>query len=283
MSRPKRFREMIASSLGIPKGKAKFLPSGFQRIGNIVILNLKPQVYEYRKDIGEALLERYKYVKTVAVQSEGIRGELREPSIQVVAGQDNTVTTHRENGCKFRVDVSRVMFSKGNLSERGRIPKLVRPGETIVDMFAGIGYFSIPIAKHSKPFKVYSIEKNPASFSLLKENIKLNNIQKSVTPVLGDCRVVKAGKIADRVIMGYLPKTYRFLQFAFSSLKKVGGTVHYHDTYHKDELWEKPIEALRKGAFVSGYELREITHKAKVKEYSPNVFHVVLDAYFVKR
>jgi tRNA wybutosine-synthesizing protein 2 len=283
MSKPKRFREMLSVSLGIPKGKERFLPSGFQRIGNIVILNLRPEVSDYGKDIGKIILDRHRYVRTVAVQEDGIRGELREPSIRIVAGEPGTVTVHRENSCRFRVDVSRVMFSKGNLSERARIPKLVRPGETIVDMFAGIGYFSIPIAKHAKPGRVYSIEKNSASLSLLKENIKLNKVGRSVTPVLGDCRDVRTGKIADRVIMGYLPKTYSFLPFAFSSLKKEGGILHYHDTYHKDELWEKPVEVLRRGAFRSGYELSKVFHRGKVKEYAPNVYHVVLDAGFVKR
>jgi tRNA wybutosine-synthesizing protein 2 len=282
MSTPRRFREMLSTSLEIPRGRERFLPSGFQRIGNIVILNLRPEVSKYGKDIGKVLLERYKYVRTVAVREGGIVGEFREPSIRVVAGQANTITTHRENSCRFRVDVSRVMFSKGNLSERARIPKLVKSGETVVDMFAGIGYFSIPIAKHARPLKVYSIEKNPASFSLLRENIKLNKLERRVTPVLGDCRDVRMGRVADRVIMGYLPKTYGFLPFAFSSLKK-SGVIHYHDTYHKDELWEKPIETLRKVAFCSGFELRGISHKGRVKEYAPNVFHVVLDAEFVKR
>jgi tRNA wybutosine-synthesizing protein 2 len=283
MSKPKEFREMISRSLGIPKNRARFLPGGFQRVGSIVILNLRPEVKDLGKGIGKVLLDKYKYVKTVAVQIEGVSGELREPSIHVVAGEDRTVTMHRENGCKFRVDLSKVMFSKGNLYERGRIPKLVKSGETVVDMFAGIGYFSVPIAKNAKPFKIFSIEKNPSSFGLLKENIKLNKLEKVITPVLGDCRNVKMGKIADRVLMGYLPKTHKYLPYAFSSLKRSGGVVHYHDNYHKNELWEKPIDTLRNSAFKAGYELKRVSHKAKVKEYSPNVIHVVVDAEFVKR
>ena len=77
-------------------------------------------------------------------------------------------------------------------------------GEIVVDMFAGIGYFSIPMAVHSKPEKIVSIEINPESFNYLKENLRLNRVEDIISPVLGDCSTAAPEGIADRVIMGYM-------------------------------------------------------------------------------
>ena len=107
------------------------------------------------------------------VKLGSINGPKREPDVEILVG-DNTETIHRENHCFFKLDVAKMMWSKGNTTERKRIGTIVKDGEIVVDMFAGIGYFSIPIAVHSKPEKIYSIEINPVSYSYLKENIALN-------------------------------------------------------------------------------------------------------------
>jgi tRNA wybutosine-synthesizing protein 2 len=276
------FRRLLKEKLKIPRQSYNFLPSGFQRIGHIVILNLKPEVSGLAKNIAELVLESYPYVKIICL-TEGVSGEFREPKVEWLAGEKKTETLHKENNCIFKLDVTRVMFSKGNLSERARLPKLVRPGEVIVDLFSGIGYFSLPIAKFAKPRKVYAIEKNPISFKYLNENIRLNRVQEKITPILGDCRKVKMGDIADRVIMGYLPKTYTFLPAAFEALKPQGGVIHYHDTFSEKELWDKSKEILEAQAFRAGYSLKSITHKSIVKEYAPRVYHVVIDAEFTGR
>jgi len=280
----KDFRRLLLDSLsGIPRGKKRFLPAGFQRIGDIVIVNLDPEVEEFEREIAGIILRNFSYVKTVYKRCGRIEGEFREPRIEYLSGEKRSVTTHRENNCLYKIDVTKIMFYKGNLSERARLPRLVKTGETVVDMFAGIGYFSIPIARLSKPKKVFSIEKNPVAFDLLRENIKLNNVSDRVVPVFGDCRHVNTGSIADRVIMGYLPKTYEFLPYALSSLKNNGGIIHYHDTFHKDELWEKPLDILERYGFKAGYDLRKASYKKIVKDYAPNVVHVVIDAEFKGR
>jgi len=276
----KGFRKLVLDNLHLSAEQKKLLPAGFQRIGHIVILNLRPEIIPLAPEMADLLINKYKYVRTVCLREDSVQGELREPRVEWIAGERETVTTHTENGCRFRLDVTKIMFSKGNLSERARIPPLVNPREVVADLFAGIGYFSIPIAVHSNARRIYSIELNPTAFRFLNENIHLNKSRARITPILGDCRKVLMGDVADRVVMGYLPKTYEYLPVAFEALKPEGGIIHYHDTFHKDELWEKPIDLLDTRGFRAGYILRKIHHKAIVKEFSPNVFHVVVDAEF---
>ena len=162
------------------------------------------------------------------------------------------------------------MFSKGNLYERKRLIDRIKPGETVIDMFAGIGYFSLGIAKFSEAKKIISIEKNPAAFSYLKENIALNKI-KNIEPILGDCRTTISAEKADRVIMGYFPGTKKFLPFAVNMVKR-NGIIHYHNIYKESELWKKPISEIRK--YMPDFTILE---KRKVKSVAPRKWHVVLD------
>ncbi|UCD07400.1 MAG: class I SAM-dependent methyltransferase family protein [Candidatus Aenigmatarchaeota archaeon] len=283
--KPEKFREIVRKKLEkkVPEENLALIPSGFQRIGKIAILNLPEELHKHKRMIGNAVLKNFSYVKTVCMRTGSITGELREPRVKIIAGEKTTVTTHRENKCVYKIDVARLMFSKGNLLERGRLPNIVRKGETVVDMFAGIGYFSIPIAKLAKPARVFAIDKNPVAMEYMKENIRLNKVGDRMVPVFGDCMVVRFGDIGDRIIMGFLPKTYEFLPAAFEALKPEGGVIHYHDTFAKEELWEKPIQILETSGFKHGYVLERVTYKNIVKEYAPNIFHVVLDAEFRKR
>lgn len=275
----KQFREELKERLRdrISEDKLRFLPSGFQRIGNIIIVNLKPELKQFRKEIGEIVLDCFRDVKTVCNRFDRVRDQTRSPSIEVIAGE-GTETIHTENGCFYKIDVAKLMFAKGNIRERGRPPLIVRPGETVIDMFCGLGYFTIPIAKLAKPRKIYAIDINPVAIDFLKENIKLNLVS-CVETVLGDCRTVSLPEGADRVIMGYLPGTYRFLPAAFGFLKD-SGVIHYHDTFGENELWEKPMKILEEQAQKAGYWLDKISYKAVVKQFAPRVYHVVLDCKF---
>jgi len=252
---------------------------GFQTIGSIAILKPGLSPKEARSQ-AKQVLSRLPRIKSVYRYSGPVSGSLRTPRVSFVAGEKDPVTTHKENGCLYRLDITKVMFSKGNVIERARIPKLVVPGETIADMFSGIGYFSIPLGKFSKPSRIYAIELNPDSFRFLKENIKLNRLEGKVIPVHGDCRKVKLPEKADRIIMGYLPKTYEFLPAAFRLLKS-NGIIHYHDIFRKEELWEKSESILREHSARAGfYPIR--MEKRVVKQYAPSVYHVVIDAEFRK-
>ncbi len=205
-----------------------------------------------------------------------ISGLKREPDVEVIVGE-GTETIHRENKCNFKLDVSRIMWSKGNTTERKRMSLIVEDGETVVDMFAGIGYFSIPIAVHSNPAKIYSIEINPVSHGYLCENVHLNDVEGIVDPILGNCREVAPSDVADRVLMGYIGNTNEYLNVAMDVLKE-GGIIHYHESVPDKLKFIRPIDRISESAIGAGRELVEVTNKRIIKPYSPGVYHVVVDA-----
>jgi tRNA wybutosine-synthesizing protein 2 len=265
-----------------PRKKRNMKPRNlkkFQRIGDIIIINIHPELKKYSKLIGKSVLENFKNIRAVYRKTDMIKGEYRKPSIEIIAGDKNPITIHKENKCLYKIDVSKLMFAKGNITERGRIAKIARPNEIVVDMFAGIGYFSIPIAKFANPRKIYAIEKNPVAIKFLKENCRLNHIT-NMEIIHDDCRKAakKLNSVADRIIMGYIKNTETFLPSAFNMLKPTG-VIHYHNTYSRSELWNKPIDELKTHGTAHGYRLK-ILYKHRIKSYAPNIFHIVIDAEF---
>jgi len=283
-SLPTPFKKMLVKALRgeVPDELLPLLPSGFQIIGDVAILSLRPKVEEYVGLIAEFILENFKYIRTVCLKLGPIVGPEKRPQVKIVAGRPSTITVHKEAGCLFKLDVAELMFAKGNINERARMARVVREGELVLDMFAGIGYFSIPMAKTGKPDLIYAVDINPTAVHYLAENIRLNKVRGLVVPVLADCRQVadRLPDLADRVVMGYLPGTADFLPYALKALRPEGGVIHYHDIYHECELWWKPIRALEEAGLRVGYRLTGITHKRVVKSYGPRLYHVVIDALF---
>ncbi len=288
-----------AEKIGVKKG---FLPKKWELVGDVLILKILKEVWEQEKKfVGIYAKETESQEKKIAeiyakenrsqekriagiyaevlkaktvVKDMGINGKCREPKIKVLYG-NNTETIHKENGIRFKLDASTIMFSSGNIDERIRMAYLSNENETVVDMFAGIGYFSIPIAVYSKPKKIFAYDINPDAYHYLCENIKLNNVQSIVTPVLDDNRNAEEN-IADRVIMGYLKNTKDFLRKAFKILKTNGGIIHYHENYPNELLPAAPFENLKKIAEKQGKKVKLLNFK-NVKSYAPGVSHVVLD------
>lgn len=251
----------------------ELLPSGFDRIGHVLILSLHPKLGGRSAEIGRELL-RLKGVRTVALKGQVV-GRYRQPQLKVIAGDPVTETLHREHGCAFKLDVARAMFSPGNLYERGRVARLVKPGETVVDLFAGVGQFSIPIARLARPKEVRAIELSPVTYRYLCENIRLNRVGDVVKPLLGDCLKVAPRGIADRVVMGILHVTHKYLPLAMEVLKPRGGVIHYHESVPSRLRFKRPIERILAAAREREVE---IMHQRRVKRYAPGVDHVVIDA-----
>lgn len=240
----------------------------WKKIGNILILDNN---YEYGSISELDDLSKKHNVKTI-MKINHIQGTKRKPIYEVIYG-NSTETIHKENKCLFKLDLRKVMWSKGNNNERLRVAKLVCDDENVIDMFAGIGYFSIPIGAHANPKEVTSIEINPNSYYFLCENIKLNNLD-AINPILGDCMIETPKYKADRIIMGYVKTTHHYLKVAIDSLNK-GGIIHYHETVPKKLIKTRPIERIKLEAGNRQVELLKIN---KVKKYAPGVEHVVIDA-----
>jgi len=251
-----------------------YVPAGWQILGDIIIVRIAEVLEENKLKIAEALLSKCPNCKSV-VRDFGIEGRFRLPKRELLLGS-STETVHKEHGCFFKQDVTKVMYSKGNLEERKRISRMGK-GEIVVDMFAGIGYFSIPMAVHSKPKRITSIEINLESFAYLKENIKLNRVGNVIVPIFGDCSEFTPKGTTDRVIMGYLGNTDYYLEHAIKTLKSSGGILHYHETVPENLVRTRPQERIQKAA-ESLEKKVEILETRRIKKYSPGILHVVVDA-----
>ena len=264
-------KEYLKDSLS--EAELASVPSGWQVLGDILIVSIPENLNEKKLLIARALLSMYPKCRSI-VRDFGIEGQFRQPIRELLLGT-STETVHKEHGCFFKQDVTKVMYSKGNLDERKRMSK-TGSGEVVVDMFAGIGYFSIPMAVHARPKKIISIEINPESFAYLKENVSLNHVEDIITPILGDCSQAAPEGEADRVIMGYVGTTHHYLEPAMKALKKSGGVLHYHETVPENLARTRPEERIKKAAGRLGKKV-EVLATRRIKKYSPGVLHVVVD------
>lgn len=273
MSFNDKLRKKLEKELS--KEELNSLPRGYQIIGDILLIKLNENLLKHKKIIGEKIIEILPYIHTVCLIIE-IKRNIRKPKVEVIAGLKRTQTMNKEHGCKFFLDVSDIMWSQGNKNEKIRLMKAVKPKETIVDMFAGIGYFSIILAKYCRPKKIYAIDVNPKAIKFLRKNAWLNNVEEKIEILQGDCR--KFANLlegtADRIIMGYLFYTEKFLPCAFRIAKK-NAVIHLHRTVKEEE-----INAIGKRLVKIGIKNRvkmKILKITKVKSYAPKIWHVVYD------
>ncbi len=251
------------------------LPKGYQIIGNILLIKLDKRLLKHRRLIGKAIMDMLPYMHTVCLIKE-IKRNIRKPEIEVIAGCNRTQTMNKEHGCKFLLDVSDIMWSQGNKNEKIRLTKMAKPGEIIVDMFAGIGYFSIILAKYCKPKKIYAIDINPKAIEYLRKNIWLNEVEDKIEILQGDCRKFSTllENVADRIIMGYLFETEKFLPYALK-IAKNNAVIHFHRTVKEEEI-DKFKEKLIKIGTKNKVKIKVLKVK-RVKSYAPKIWHVVFD------
>jgi tRNA (guanine37-N1)-methyltransferase len=232
--------------------------------------------------IVETVMNCHKNVKTVLAQTGGVSGDYRLRELKYIGGENRTVTVHKESGCLFSVDVEKCFFSPRLSYERMRIARQVRNGEVVVNMFAGVGCFSIIIARHSKAEKVYSIDVNHVAVQYMRRNVGLNRVYGRVIPVLGDAEeVVEKGlcRVADRVLMPLPQKAFEYLPCALLALKKRGGWIHYYDFEHARK-GESAVERvkLKVSAGLQSLDVTfEIPFDRAVRATGPNWYQVVLD------
>jgi len=226
-------------------------------------------------EVGEALLALHGGADTVLARG-GIDGQHREPDVTVVAGEGDTATVHREHGVEYALDLAEVMFSPGNKAERARMGEVVHEGERVFDAFAGIGYFTLPMARAGA--RVTAIERNPDAFAYLLENAERNGVTDRVEPYRADCRDVldaHEGAGFDHAVLGYY-EAHEYLSWVLPVLEP-GGVVHLHEATPEALSPERPIERLEAAVTEAGLGV-EVLDTRRVKGYSEGVEHVVVDA-----
>ena len=263
-----------------PQDQNSFIQS-YDIIGNIAIIRVPEELKSQSLIIAETIMQTQKHVKTVLRQISAVSGEYRLRRLQHIGGEDRTETLHREFGCIFNVDLSRCYFSPRLSFERMRIAKLAQPNETVVNMFAGVGNFSILMAKQSEARTILSIDVNPVAVKYMRTNIRLNRVQNRVVPIQGDARqaMTRLRNIADRVIMPLPEKAFEYLDCAIMALKPTNGWIHYYDFEHASKN-EDPIEKVKAKTLMKLQKLCakfSISFGKIVRSTGPNWYQVVLD------
>jgi tRNA (guanine37-N1)-methyltransferase len=258
--------------------------SSFDIIGDIAITKTPNPSAVSPKEIAVSIMNRHKNIKAVFLQEAGIGGDFRLRSLRHVAGENRTCTVHKESGCTFKVDVEKCYFSPRLSCERLRISQLVTPGETVVNMFAGVGCFSILIAKRQPTAKVFSIDINPEAVKLMAENARLNRVYGKVVSMLGDSKTIIEKQLqdcADRVLMPLPEKVFEYLPCAFSAIKPSGGWVHIYTFEHAVKN-ENPIEKTKQKVKKTLDALNlhfEVPFVRVVRSTGPNWWQLVADVH----
>jgi tRNA wybutosine-synthesizing protein 2 len=262
-------------------------PASWAVLGSVVLVDVGDAPRP--ADVGEALLAIHGGADTVVARG-GIAGPHREPAVEVIAGEGDTETVHTEHGTSYAMDLAEVMFSPGNKAERARMGDVVTAEERVVDAFAGIGYFTLPMARAGAT--VTAIERNPVAFRYLLENVRLNDVEDRVRPYRADCRDVlsvagshqegdpdrpqAAGPIlADRLVLGHYD-AHEYLDDALAALAP-DGVVHLHEATPEALAFDRPVERLRAAATDRDRTI-DVLDTRRVKGYSEGVAHVVVDA-----
>jgi tRNA wybutosine-synthesizing protein 2 len=243
-------------------------PTSWAVLGSVVLLD--DGEFPRKSEVGEALLDLHGEADTVLLD-RGVAGERREPDVEPLAGAGDTETVHVEHGTEYAMDLAEVMFSPGNKAERARMGEVVAEDERVFDMFAGIGYFALPMARAGA--RVTAAEVNPVAYRYLVENAVLNGVEARVSAYRADCRDVETA--AERVVMGYYD-AYEYLDTALAALEP-GGVLHLHEATPEAELWDRPVDRIEAAADGAGRGA-EVLDRRRVKTHSPGVAHVVVDA-----
>ena len=258
------------------------LNSAYDVIGDVVIVEIPEELQIHKKEIGEALLAFTKR-RTIYMKKSKVKGVTRVRDLELLAGEDNPITIHKEHGTRLKLDVKNVYFSPRLATERKRVREATNDGEEILDMFAGIGPFPIVIAKE-KSVNITAVDINEYAIKYLKENIKLNKLADNahITPICGDTNEVALnelkGKKFDRLIMNLPGLAPEFLDLAVS-LCKDGGVIHY---YEFSDGFSQGIERAQIACDKQNKDV-EILNTRKVKSSSPGMWHVAIDCKVTDR
>lgn len=276
---PKTFIEILMDKM--PPHVSACLPRSIDFVGDIAIIEIPPELENYKWEIGKAVMHVHKNVRTVLAKAGAVKGTYRLREFEVIAGEDKTETVHKEYGCKYHVDLGCAYFSPRLSYEHKRVASSVKENETVLDMFAGVGPFSILIAKTLGKVKVYALDVNPSAVALLERNVKVNRVEGKVHPVLGDAKQIVKQKLqgaADRVIMNLPEKALMFVDAACEALKPEGGIIHLYSFVKGLDDLKETESRIAEEVEKYGRRFGRILFSRLVRETAPYTWQAVLDA-----
>ncbi len=284
MSRGKFLRKIAREVLG--DEKARKIWGRIEIIGDIAVIRVPFDMEPAELiPLAEKIIEELPYVKSVWAGLPGVEGPYRLRKYVHLAGEKRSETIYKEHGCLFKVDITKVYVSPTLNYEHKRIAQLIKPGEIVVNMFAGAGFFSIIAAKYSKPKIVHSIDINPYAYKYMVINIKLNKVENVVKPYLGDAAKIIEEQLVNtcnRVLMPYPELALSYLKYALKALNNGKGFIHIY--LHIDaEKGENPLTIGKKQLIneleALGVRKISILNKRIVRTIGPRKYQVVIDSY----
>ncbi|TXT63893.1 MAG: tRNA (Guanine(37)-N1)-methyltransferase Trm5b [Promethearchaeota archaeon] len=280
----------------IPSKAYKLIPHSYDLVGTVAIVEFDrgTQVLnrkKIKKKVAEAIIEVNNNVKTVYEKRSKIGGTYRLRKLKFLTGLRGTITIHKENHCKFKIDLNKVFFSPRLNFERKRISSLnIKDNECIADLFAGVGAFSVQLAKYKKVL-IHAFDINPAAIKLLKENMQLNNLQGTIIPHKMDVKALlnpknpMSGSLQnkiDRIIMNLPEHSLNYLDVACHLSKLSGTLLHIYQFSAKPHSVQRSIEKLRNKLNALQWMVHTIKNAKIVKSYSPQSNMIAIDALIKK-
>jgi tRNA (guanine37-N1)-methyltransferase len=210
----------------IPPDKMRNFSGRFDVVGDIAIIALPPALQKDDQIIAGAILEHRHGIRTVVKKSADVTGDFRTACYEIIVGT-GTVTTHRESGFSYRLDLNTSFFTPRLAHERMRVTGQVLAGERVLVPFSGVGPFVIPAA--ARGATVVAIEQNPDACRWLEENTRTNRVSDRVTIIRGDAfnpELLPTGPF-DRAIVP-TPYGRDDILALVASRVKSGGMLHFY-------------------------------------------------------
>ncbi len=269
------YKDLLLNEL--PQDIYRKLPTSYDIVGDVIFIRLSSIPKKYWSLIGNALLKfhrRKKAVYTITGETSGVERVL---PLELIAGVNVEKTVYVEYGCKFIVYVGKVYVNPSLSFEHKRISDLVADGERILDMFAGIGGFSIMIAK-SKNVEIVALDINPYATKSINESLKMNKLKGNVMPIQADSSRSDflLNKKFDRIIMNLPGLSHIFIGKALKLIDSAGGVIHY---YRFSQSSIGPLNEVVREVSKYGRRIVKILGVRKVIEVSPTKKLYVVDAY----
>jgi tRNA (guanine37-N1)-methyltransferase len=268
----------------LPPELLAIVPQAFDIIGDIVIIDIPPQLKPYQNTIGEAILLTQKNIVTVLAKASDISGTFRVRDYEYLAGEHKTHTIHREFGCEYHVDIAKAYFSPRLSHEHERVAVQVQDDEVVVDLFAGVGPFSVLIGKRNPTARVYAVDLNPDAVELLKVNVRVNKVFDHIFPMLGDAREIAATKLkdtSDRVIMNLPETAIDYIDAACDAIKPEGGVAHFYGFVRSPDTIKNLKQRFSELVGKNGRRVESYLYAKSIRETAPFESQVVLDAKIV--